>query len=77
MVLCLLALPRLILSYLSKCMNSTRDSWLFLCGYFIPFISPMITFLIFVIPSEFYRKEYRKSWKQCRDRIQGHFNRAS
>ncbi|CAF1503122.1 unnamed protein product [Adineta ricciae] len=75
-VLFLVALPRLILSYLSKCMNSTRDSVLFLCGYFISFIPPIITFMIFVIPSEFYRKEYQKSITQYRQRIQQHLRRT-
>ncbi|CAF1465911.1 unnamed protein product [Adineta ricciae] len=60
-ILFFLGLPRLFLSYVSKCMNSAKDSWMFLCGYFISFIPPMITFLIFVLPSKFYREEWRKS----------------
>ncbi|CAF1457168.1 unnamed protein product [Adineta ricciae] len=68
-VLFLLALPRLILSYVSQCMNSARDSSIFLGGYFISFIPPMITFIIFVIPSEFYRKECRNSIAQFQQRI--------
>ncbi|CAF1238553.1 unnamed protein product [Adineta ricciae] len=60
-MLCILALPRLVFSYVTKCMNSTRDSWIFLSGYFISFIPLMITFLIFVLPSEFYRRECKKS----------------
>ncbi|CAF0982244.1 unnamed protein product [Adineta ricciae] len=75
-VLVLLALPRLILTYLSKCMSSQRDSLLFLFGYFISFITVMITFLIFVIPSEFYRKEYKKSMTQYQERIRKHIHRA-
>ncbi|CAF1246309.1 unnamed protein product, partial [Adineta ricciae] len=75
-VLFLLALPRLILSYVSRCMNSARDSSLFLGGYFISFIPPIITFMIFVIPSEFYRKEYQKSITQYRQRIQQHLRRT-
>ncbi|CAF0831673.1 unnamed protein product [Adineta ricciae] len=68
-VLFLLALPRLILSYVSQCMNSARDSSIFISGYFISFIPPMITFTIFVIPSEFYRKEYQNSIAQYQQRI--------
>ncbi|UJR17276.1 hypothetical protein I4U23_004170 [Adineta vaga] len=66
-VLFILALPRLILSYLSKCMNSTKDAWLFLCGYFISFIPSMIIFIIFILPSDFYTKEFRKSMKRYRN----------
>ncbi|CAF1154595.1 unnamed protein product [Adineta ricciae] len=75
-VLFLLALPRLILSYVSKCMNSSRGSWIFLCGYFISFIPPTITFMIFVIPSEFYRGEYQKCITQYRKKLQKHIRRA-
>ncbi|UJR17513.1 hypothetical protein I4U23_004408 [Adineta vaga] len=75
-ILFILALPRLILSYVSKCMNSTRDSWLFLSGYFISFIPPMITFLIFVLPSKFYRNEYRKSIVQYQNMVQQRFRRT-
>jgi hypothetical protein len=75
-ILFVLAVPRLILSYVFICMNSTRDSWMFLCGYFISFIPPMITFLIFVLPSKFYRKEYRKSIGQYRNQIEQRFRRT-
>ncbi|CAF1499289.1 unnamed protein product [Adineta ricciae] len=75
-VLCLLALPRLILSYVSKCMNSSKDSWIFLIGYFISFIPTVITFLIFVLPSKFYRTECRKSITQYRNQIQQRFRRT-
>ncbi|CAF1400674.1 unnamed protein product [Adineta ricciae] len=60
-ILFFLALPRLILLYVSKCMDSSKDSWIFLSGYFVSFIPPMITFLIFVLPSDFYRTEYKKT----------------
>ncbi len=60
-VLVILALPRLIITFVSKCMKSTSDSWLFLVGYFISFIPSMLTFVVFVIPSKFYKKEFHKS----------------
>ncbi|CAF0969766.1 unnamed protein product [Adineta ricciae] len=63
-VLFLLALPRLVLSYSKICMNSAKDSWLFLSGYFLSFIPTMITFLIFVLPSEFYTKECKKFFRK-------------
>ncbi|CAF4817113.1 unnamed protein product, partial [Rotaria sp. Silwood2] len=50
-LLVILALPRLILSFSSKCMNSTNDAWLFLIGYFISCIPPMLTFVVFILPS--------------------------
>ncbi|CAF1490140.1 unnamed protein product [Adineta steineri] len=76
-VLFLLALPRLILSYSSKCMSSTKDSWLFLFGYFISFIPSMIVFIIFVLPSDFYRKEYQKTIVQYKNQIQQRFCRTT
>ena len=58
LILVLLALPRLIISFLSGCMKSTRDPWLFLFGYFISFIPPLLTFIVFIWPSESYKKEF-------------------
>ncbi|CAF3710209.1 unnamed protein product, partial [Adineta steineri] len=75
-VLFLLALPRLILSYSSKCMDSTKDSWLFLFGYFVSFIPSMIVFIIFVLPSDFYRKEYQKTIVQYKNQILQCFRRT-
>ncbi|CAF1629355.1 unnamed protein product, partial [Adineta ricciae] len=68
--LVILALPRLIISYISKCMESINGSWLFLSGYFISFIPAMLTFVIFVLPSKFYKKAFHKSMIQCRKKIQ-------
>jgi len=66
LVLILLAVPRLILTYLSKCMESDDDIWLYLVGYFISFLPSMMSFLVFVMPSKFYKKEFRKSVDQFR-----------
>jgi hypothetical protein len=63
-VLIILALPRLIIASVSKCMKSSDDSWLFAVGYFISFLPPMLTFVIFIVPSEFYKKEFKKSIQQ-------------
>ncbi|CAF4899962.1 unnamed protein product, partial [Rotaria sp. Silwood2] len=54
-LLVILVLLRLILSFVSKCMKSTNDAWLFLIGYFISFILPMLTFVVFILPSKFYK----------------------
>jgi len=66
LVLTLLAVPRLILTYLSKCMESNNDTWLYLAGYFISFVPSMMSFLVFVMPSKFYKKEFRKLVDQYR-----------
>jgi uncharacterized membrane protein len=57
-ILVILALSRLIMSFLSGCMSSTRDSCFFLFGYFISFIPPILTFFVFVLPSKTYKKEF-------------------
>ena len=65
-LLVILAIPRVILVFVSKCMESANDAWLFLVGYFISFIPAMSTAFIFILPSEFYRKQLRKSLVPCR-----------
>jgi hypothetical protein len=69
-VLFVLALPRLILTFVSKCMKSSNDVWLFLVGYFISFVPPMLTFIVFILPSKFYKKEFHKSITQFQTTIQ-------
>jgi uncharacterized membrane protein (DUF485 family) len=76
-VLVILALPRLIITFASKCMKSSNDSWLFLVGYFISFIPSMVTFVVFVVPSTFYMKEFRKTVSQYRTNIQRRFRLSS
>ena len=63
-ILIVLAFPRLILSFLSGCMESARDSWFYLVGYFISFIPPMMTFVVFVLPSDVYKEEFHASMKR-------------
>jgi len=61
-VLVILALPRIILVYTTKCMRSADDIvWLYLFGYFISFIPSILTFLIFILPSKFYKDELKKT----------------
>ena len=61
-VLVILALPRIILVYTTKCMRSANDVvWLYLLGYFISFIPSTLTFLIFILPSKFYKDELKKT----------------
>jgi hypothetical protein len=62
--LIILALPRLILTFVIECMKSARDSvTLFLIGYFISFVPPILTFVVFILPSKAYRKECKASMK--------------
>ncbi|CAF3357480.1 unnamed protein product [Rotaria sp. Silwood2] len=64
-VLLLLGLPRLTISFTSGCMRSPRQSWLYLIGYFASFIPSALTLIIFILPSETYKKEFdkiRQAW---------------
>jgi len=42
-----------------------------LCIYLITFIPSMLTFVIFILPSKFYKKEFQKTVQEYRTRI-GH-----
>jgi hypothetical protein len=70
LLLIILAIPRLIISYTLRCMKSNNNSWLFLTGYFISFIPSTLTFVVFVIPSKLYKREFYKSIQQYRRKIQ-------
>ncbi|CAF1600432.1 unnamed protein product [Rotaria sp. Silwood1] len=56
--LVLLATPRLIISFTAGCMKSIRNPSFYLASYFISFIPPSLTFIVFVIPSSSYKKEF-------------------
>jgi hypothetical protein len=73
-VLIVLAIPRLILSLVSGCMKSIDDAWMFLIGYYISFLPPLLTFIVFVIPSKTYGKKFRKTIRQWRIMIRTRFN---
>ena len=72
-VLVILAVPRLIIIFASKCMKSTSDAWLFLIGYFISFLPSMLTFVVFIVPSKFYKKEFHNTVRQYRSSIRRRF----
>jgi hypothetical protein len=76
-VLIILAIPRLIISFVSGCMKSTDDAWLFLTGYFISFIPSMLTFAVFVLPSKSYRKQYSDKIKRYRTNLRTYFGSRS
>ena len=56
--LVLLALPRLILSFTSRCMKSPNSWGLFLSIYSISFLPSMMTFILFVLPSKLFKDEF-------------------
>ena len=64
LILVLLAIPRLVISFVSGCMGSARESWLYLIGYYISFIPTIMTLFVFILPSELYNKELRESIKR-------------
>jgi hypothetical protein len=61
LILVLLALPRLIISVSSGCMKSPRNAWIYLIGYLISFSPPMLICVVFVLPSEMYKKQLKES----------------
>ena len=65
-ILLILAMPRLIISLISGCVDPSQNPWLYLCAYFISFTPPMLIFVVFVLPSELYRKNFKDSIAQCR-----------
>ncbi|CAF3770287.1 unnamed protein product [Rotaria sp. Silwood1] len=74
LVLVIVAILRLIISFASTCMKSVRNPWLFIGGYFISFIPPLLIFAIFVLLSEFYRKEFKDATVRIRKTIQNRFH---
>ena len=65
-ILLVLALPRLIMSLVSGCVDPSENPWLYLCGYLISFTPPMLMFAVFVLPSELYRKTFKDAMTRCR-----------
>jgi hypothetical protein len=68
-ILVVLAMPRLIISFLSGCIKVSNNVWLYLLGYFVSFIPSMSIFFVFVLPSEFYTKQLKDLIKYYRRRI--------
>jgi hypothetical protein len=60
-ILLVLSLPRLIIALLPACVQTSSNSWLYLSAYLVSFIPSMLVFIIFVIPSELYRKTFKES----------------
>ncbi|CAF4961142.1 unnamed protein product, partial [Rotaria sp. Silwood1] len=69
-LLVILAIPRLIISLISRCMKSINDPWLFLIGYFISFMPSVLTFVVFVLPSKVYKQEFWKAYARYKKVVQ-------
>lgn len=65
-ILVILALPRLIMSILSGCLNVSNFRWFFLGVYFISYIPAILVFVVFVLPSKLYRKNFIETFRRCR-----------
>ncbi len=43
-------------------MKTTRDDpWLYLIGYIISFLPPMLLIIVFILPSEIYKEEFKNT----------------
>ena len=74
-ILIIIAMPRLIISFLSECMKSARNSNLYLIGYFMSFIPPLLIFILFVLPSEFYYKQFNETIIIIKKKLQRRYYR--
>ncbi|CAM4870529.1 unnamed protein product, partial [Rotaria socialis] len=61
--LVLLALPPLITSLTRGCMKTPRNSWLFLFGYLISFLSSTIKLFAYILPWKIYKDEFKNVMK--------------
>ena len=68
-ILLILAVPRLILSLISGCVDPSSNPWLYLCGYFISYTPPMLIFVVFILPSELYTKTFKEEITKWLQRI--------
>jgi hypothetical protein len=66
LILVILSCPLFIISLLSGCVRTSRNSWLYLSGYFISFIPSASAFIVFVLPSELYKKAFKESIQRWR-----------
>ena len=62
-ILVILSLPRLIISLLSSCIGSSHDPKLYLTAYFISLTPSVLMFVVFVIPSELYKQEFKNQFQ--------------
>ena len=68
--LVILSSPRLIISLISSCVKSSRNPLLYIIGYFISFIPSVSMFIVFVLPSDMYCKEFKEAIQTYRRYLQ-------
>ena len=73
LIIIILSTPRLVIIFVSSCMKTSQDAWIYLIGYFISFIPPILTFFIFVLPSEAYKNEFFNTIQRYKQFVRVHF----
>jgi cytochrome c biogenesis protein CcdA len=68
-IVVLLGLLRLVITFFTSCMKTTRESWFYLIGYFLSFIPTTLIFFMFVLPSEKYKKEFEITFQRTLKRL--------
>ncbi|CAF4055859.1 unnamed protein product [Rotaria sordida] len=64
-----LAILRLISSFTTGCVKSTRNPWLFILGYYISYVPSMLTFIIYIIPSDLFKKEFYQTIRRIQQQL--------
>ncbi|UJR07865.1 hypothetical protein I4U23_012148 [Adineta vaga] len=62
-ILAVLSTPRIIIAFLTECVKMSHNSQLYAAGYFISFMPSVSIFIVFVMPSDFYKEQFTKSVK--------------
>jgi hypothetical protein len=69
MVLMSLAIPRLISSFTTGCVKSSRTPWLYVAGYYISYVSPMLIYIVYIQPSELFKTEFYQTIRRIRQHL--------
>jgi hypothetical protein len=65
-VLVILSIPGLVIAISSDCVKISYNTWLYLCGYLISFLPSMSIFIVFVLPSVHYKKQFKQATRCLR-----------
>ena len=68
-ILIVLTAPHLVIALLLDCKKSSHLFWFYLIGYFLSFIPAASIFLIFIVPSTHYKREFKKLLAHIRRRF--------
>jgi len=60
-ILVLLSIPGQFIAIYSNCVKVSHNAWLYLLGYLISFLPSMSIFIIFIIPSVHYKKQFKQA----------------